>query len=351
MTENLAEILLLHKQKYPLMEIQDAVKLIYQNEFGPGHLINDESECFCRLDNEAKEIEACPKEADYIGNDLCRLYLSDAKEKNLSLESVFKMFLFTANSHAGNMESFIHKLEILEQSVQERLLKFDEKETLQFLKEYESCGMPAVHHSKGFGKAYKPSYRVIDSKFLKLIDIVKAVNSLKENVNQIVVAIDGRCGSGKSTYANLLSFLFDSPVVHVDDFFLPPYLRTKERLQQTGGNVDYERFSKEVLSRIKNKKEIRYKPFDCSAMDYGEEIKIPCSPVIIIEGSYALHPFFGDYADVKVFSDVNKDIQRERILKRNGEKWAENFFEKWIPMEERYFCEFKIKDKAEFTIS
>lgn len=350
MTENLVEILLLQKEKYPLMEIQDAVKLIYQNEFGPGHLIDDESECFCRLVDEAKEIEGCRKEEDYIGNDLCRLYLSDAKEKKLSLESFFKMFLFTANSHVGNVDSFKHKLEILKQSVEEQLLKFDEKETLRFLQEYESYGMPAVHHSQIFGKAYKPAYRVIDNKFLKLIDIVNAVNSLKENANQIVVAIDGRCGSGKSTYAKLLSFLFDSPVVHLDDFFLPLFLRTKERLQQTGGNVDYERFSKEVLSRIKDKKEICYKPFDCSSMDFGEEIKISYSSVIIIEGSYALHPFFGDYADIKIFSDVNKNIQKERILKRNGEKWAENFFEKWIPMEERYSCEFKIKDKADFII-
>ena len=34
-------ILLTHAARYPLMEPRDAVKLIYQNEFGGGHLIRD----------------------------------------------------------------------------------------------------------------------------------------------------------------------------------------------------------------------------------------------------------------------------------------------------------------------
>ena len=34
-------ILIEHNQRYPHMVIQDFVKLIYQNEFGGGHLISD----------------------------------------------------------------------------------------------------------------------------------------------------------------------------------------------------------------------------------------------------------------------------------------------------------------------
>ena len=33
----------------------------------------------------------------------------------------------------------------------------------------------------------------------------------------------------------------------MDDFFLQPKQRTKERLEQAGGNVDYKRFKKEIV--------------------------------------------------------------------------------------------------------
>ena len=40
--KTLQDILLAHAKRYPQMRPTDAVKLIYQNEFGGGHLIRDE---------------------------------------------------------------------------------------------------------------------------------------------------------------------------------------------------------------------------------------------------------------------------------------------------------------------
>ena len=40
--KELETILFAHAGRYPQMEPTDAVKLIYQNEFGGGHLIRDE---------------------------------------------------------------------------------------------------------------------------------------------------------------------------------------------------------------------------------------------------------------------------------------------------------------------
>ena len=37
--EELKQILQEHAKRYPLMQPRDVVKLIYQNEFGGGHLI------------------------------------------------------------------------------------------------------------------------------------------------------------------------------------------------------------------------------------------------------------------------------------------------------------------------
>ena len=42
-----------------------------------------------------------------------------------------------------------------------------------------------------------------------------------------------------------------------------------------------------------------------------------------------------------------KEEQIERIVKRNGVKNADEFREKWIPLEEMYFSEFDVEGRCE----
>lgn len=51
----LNEILLWHAGQYPVMQPQDAVKLIYQNEFGCEHLIGDPAGMLAYLKREIAE--------------------------------------------------------------------------------------------------------------------------------------------------------------------------------------------------------------------------------------------------------------------------------------------------------
>ena len=85
-------------------------------------------------------------------------------------------------------------------------------------------------------------------------------------------------------------------------------------------------------------------------MDYDVERKIGTAPVRIVEGSYSQHPLFGDYADVRVFSHIEGEEQMARILKRNGERMAEMFRARWIPMEENYFAAFSIAEKEDILM-
>ena len=165
-----------------------------------------------------------------------------------------------------------------------------------------------------------------------------------------VIAIDGRAASGKSTLAEQLSKLLDADVVHMDEFFLPPELRSEERLAEPGGNIHYERFCEEVLPYLKSPATFSYRIFDCSRMDYNGERGISNAQIRIVEGSYSHHPKFGKYADLFVFSDVEEEEQLHRIRLRNGEEKVQVFAKKWIPMEERYFAAFGIKTHADAVI-
>jgi len=162
----------------------------------------------------------------------------------------------------------------------------------------------------------------------------------------LIIAIDGRAASGKSTLAEQLSELLGADVIHMDDFFLPTELRSEERLTEPGGNVHYERFCEEVLLYLNSPEVFSYRIFDCSRMDYNGERTIRSTQIRIVEGSYSHHPKFGKYADLFVFSDVDAEEQLRRIRVRNGEEKAQIFAKKWIPMEERYFAAFGTKTHA-----
>lgn len=165
-----------------------------------------------------------------------------------------------------------------------------------------------------------------------------------------VIAIDGRCASGKTTLARRLAEITGAGVIHMDDFFLPPELRTPKRLAEAGGNVDYERFSAEVLPKLMTGESFTYRRFECSRMTLGESCVIPAGKLRIVEGAYSCHPEFGNYMTFRVFSDVSPDEQRRRILTRSGEEMLSRFLNEWIPMEEQYFQTYRIREKADLIV-
>ena len=165
-----------------------------------------------------------------------------------------------------------------------------------------------------------------------------------------LVAIDGRCGSGKTTLAASLSVRRGWGVAHMDEFFLRPEQRTPERYAEPGGNFDRERFLSEVLKPLRAGDAVRYRPFDCAAMQLREPVFLKPSPVVLLEGSYSCHPLLWGFYDFRVFLTVRPETQAARILRRNGPEKAEIFKTRWIPMEERYFRAFSVPERCDCVL-
>ena len=153
----------------------------------------------------------------------------------------------------------------------------------------------------------------------------------------LLIAIDGRCASGKTTLAMRLADVLRANVIHMDHFFLPPELRTPERLSQPGGNVHYERFLHEVLEPLEKALLFSYQPYDCGNQRLGESIQIQPRRVNIVEGTYSCHALFASRYHLRVFMSIDKAEQLRRVKERNGEAAVPDFVQKWIPLEERYF--------------
>lgn len=184
-------------------------------------------------------------------------------------------------------------------------------------------------------------------------EVLEYIDALVNNSNklQIIVAIDGRCASGKTTLATYLSENYECNVFHMDDFFLPPAKRTLERLKEPGGNVDYERFLDEVLIPLRINDEFDYCPYNCKTQSMSECIHVNPLRLVVIEGAYSCRPELMEYYDLKIFMSVGEKEQKKRIMQRNGEKAAKIFESRWIPYEEKYFKAFNIKEKCDVIIN
>ena len=164
--EELKAILLAHAKRYPLMQPTDAVKLIYQNEFGGGHLIRDEQACLNYLRQEYASAEKDPTAALYedIGNGIVRVNLAAVKPEDL--EQLGRDFIRSAAKHKGTLDSFLNKLEVLRMLTAEGVFAFDLDALNTYLSEYKAAGYPAVSHSEQYRQAYKPAYRIIRNAYL-----------------------------------------------------------------------------------------------------------------------------------------------------------------------------------------
>ena len=165
----LEDILLQHFAQYPKMEPQDAVKLIYQQEFGPEHMIKDAAKSLAALKMEIAQLQSSgAKEPLYesIGNGLCRLNLRPCRDRNIPAEDVNRLFVETAQGMEGDKRRFHQGLRALQKLAEEEETPFDAVELDLFLARYpDSC--PALHHSVTYRLAYAPAYRIVAQKKLK----------------------------------------------------------------------------------------------------------------------------------------------------------------------------------------
>ena len=161
--ETLEQVLRRHARKYPMMQPTDAVKLIYQNVFGGGHLIKDREACLRALQ---REYENTPQEQhapllESIGNGLVRVMLNAVDSSDYSIRQLGEDFIRSSQEHKGNLNGFLIKLEILRKVTASGVFGFTLEELENYLEAYKEARYPMVSHSEQYRQAYKPAYRIV----------------------------------------------------------------------------------------------------------------------------------------------------------------------------------------------
>lgn len=335
----------LHMKTHPALELRDAIKFLYQSCMGNGHLMLDRDAAWNYL---VEEWQKTPPSytvplAESLGNGLCRLSLASCKEMGLSVHTLFALFL-RANRLFSPSQATLRTL------LPQLYSLFPYPHQIAEIQQYLQDGMPVISHSQTYRTAYAPAYRLVLEQDIPLLPLCADIDRHMAQNSRTIVALDGPCASGKSTIGTLLSQLYDCPLVHMDDFFLPQKQKTPARLSQAGGNIDAERFLSQVLLPVSQGKSAQYQPYRCHTDDFGEWLEVPPSALTIIEGVYALRPDLQPYYSICCYLDAPWSVRRERLLKRCGEGGLARFEALWIPLEQQYFETFQIESQCSIKI-
>ena len=190
--------------------------------------------------------------------------------------------------------------------------------------------------------AKKHAYTLFSPVFL-------AAEQLLNRDKPALLAIDGRCGSGKTYLAALLAELFPCRVLHTDDFYLPPEQRPTDWQQRPAGHMDLGRLQQEILQPAQSGQTIVYRPYDCQQGRLLEPRRLPPAQLTVVEGSYSQHPQLAASYDLKIFLTINAAEQAARLQAREGDYYPA-FVERWIPLEELYLQACGIEAAADIRL-
>ncbi len=169
-------------------------------------------------------------------------------------------------------------------------------------------------------------------------EILNAIESLNEKASPIWIAIDGRSGVGKSSFAKRLQEHFDALVIEGDDFYaggVEVLDLSAEALARIC--IDW-RAQARVLEKLRNEGIAQYAPFDWEVFDGSltaqPKIFTP-RKVNILEGVYSARPELSKYFDIKILIEIDEPTRLARLTKREVEisEWERQ----WLRAEDWYF--------------
>ena len=153
-----------------------------------------------------------------------------------------------------------------------------------------------------------------------------------------LIAVDGRSGVGKSTFAERLARRLDAALISGDDFYAGGTdLRSDAPEELADACIDRARLGS-VLQQLKVNRSARYAPFDWEAFDGAaakRERVIHPREILVLEGVYSNHPDLREFIDLSVLLRLPEPERQRRLLAREGEitQWERQ----WHRAEAWYF--------------
>lgn len=175
--------------------------------------------------------------------------------------------------------------------------------------------------------------------------LVFEISHLLKRKNPVLVALDGRSGTGKSTLAQALVSRVEGVIVVGDDFYSGGNddawsgLSTQEKVAK---GIDWQRMRTQVLEPLLAKQPASWHPLAFTP-EIGwtgwkdETFTLEPAPVILVDGVYSARPELADLVDVAVLVEADDAARRKRLVIREGQSFMDRWHTLWDCAEDYYF--------------
>lgn len=170
-------------------------------------------------------------------------------------------------------------------------------------------------------------------------ELIALLSTEELTYTSVLIAIEGRPCSGKTTLAVKLAELLHAETYHLDEFFIPVHQWPADI--QPGFPFPYFRYD-EFASGIRTLAE--GKPFKYFSYDWklGDISSVPSEIIpgrnpIIIEGVSTLDSSLVGYYSKKIFVVSDPNTEWNAILARDGKKFEDQWKNLYLPSVECYY--------------
>lgn len=191
-------------------------------------------------------------------------------------------------------------------------------------------------------------------------DIEKVISKIKDLMahcnKPILVVLDGRSGTGKSTIAKIIAAHLGGIEIMADDFWIggsDDEWDKRSPQEKASMAIDWRRLRIEALEPLLAGKPASWHPFDWKAGKGLAAHSINCisTPLIVLDGAYSARPELSDIIDLSILVEVPDDPnRRSRLVKREGKKYMDNWHRRWDTAEDYYFSKVRPKDSFDMVI-
>ena len=180
--------------------------------------------------------------------------------------------------------------------------------------------------------------------------VARARRQLAGRDRPLLIAIDGRSGTGKSTLATLVAEALDAALIRSDDFYaahVPDAAWDRcGAAEKVARVIDWRRLRAEALEPLLRGEPAVWHPFDFARgrPDGTYPLKREadrCEPaeVIVVEGAYACRPELADLIDLAVLVATPDGERRARLAAREDPDFLRAWHARWDDAEAFYFTE------------
>ena len=165
-------------QIYPKSTLQDIYKNLFQDRFGPEHIISDTVSARLYLEEELASFETSNSvEIEYLGlnHHYVRVSLMMVKQGEISQEELLTAFCNSAKKiNENDITEWQSEWKKIVEIIERMDLKIaDYEKDKQMIDALLNQGKYAIHHSTVFRETYQPHYRIVErgifeEKFSKL---------------------------------------------------------------------------------------------------------------------------------------------------------------------------------------